>query len=257
MTKSLNFKTMMKYVALFFLVVITFLNGCHHAESPAPIDKSLVLYLPQNGKTLDASSYSEDTVVDISSFTADRKGVANQASLFDSVRTYIQIKNSLELDTLTNITLSAWIKPIDWRGTGSNPIISKAYLSSLFTLPYYQYHLGITGTKDNHFQGSVIFSLSINGQYVYAATPNYTFTPGVWIHIAGTYDGTNMKVYINGALNTTFTSPGKMGHYGNDVFIGKLGSPTTLPSNTPGTFDELRIYNRALSAAEISTLYSE
>jgi len=66
-----------------------------------------------------------------------------------------------------------------------------------------------------------------------------------------------MKVYINGALNATVYSPGSMGHYGGDVFIGKLGSPTTLPSNTPGTFDEFRIYSRALSADEVTSLYKQ
>jgi hypothetical protein len=79
---------------------------------------------------------------------------------------------------------------------------------------------------------------------------------GVWTHLAGVYDGAVARLYVNGqeagskALTGRFeadTSPVILGGNGNDA----SGVPTEL---FPGRIDELMLYARALSAAEISQL---
>ncbi|MBU1997851.1 MAG: LamG domain-containing protein, partial [Candidatus Omnitrophica bacterium] len=80
-----------------------------------------------------------------------------------------------------------------------------------------------------------------------------TMNSQTWYHVVGTYDGTNLKVYLNGALEDTEPAGDPItGNY--DLFLG-----SGQDSNNPGDYfegkvDDVRIYDRALSAAEIARL---
>jgi hypothetical protein len=93
-----------------------------------------------------------------------------------------------------------------------------------------------------------------NGSTCSAAGSAVSVPSNKWFHVVGTYDGSTIKIYYNGALagSTSFTGtiaastlPFAMGYgpYGNDYLNGKL--------------DDVRIYSRALSAAEVQQLYNE
>ena len=168
----------------------------------------------------------------------------------DGVSNDIVISNTKVLDTIHQITLTAWIKPVSFLGQGNNTIIEKAYSSH--TNPYYQYKLGITGDQRLNLPGSFILSLSVNGNYEYVTSNSGAWTPGNWYFVAGTYDGNNMILYINGTQVATVPMTGKIDHYGYDIYLGKVNN---VSAYTPGTFGDMRIYNRALSASEISILY--
>jgi hypothetical protein len=76
-----------------------------------------------------------------------------------------------------------------------------------------------------------------------------------WYHVAGVYDATNrtMNVYLNGQLNNgalVGTIPAAQPNSNQNVNVGQRpGSPGTF--NFEGMLDDVRIYNRALSALEI------
>ena len=70
---------------------------------------------------------------------------------------------------------------------------------------------------------------------------------GTWTHIAGTYDGANLRLYVNGVLVKTQARTGTIFSSPNPLYIGGKGSQFS------GLIDEVRVYNRALSAAEINT----
>ena len=88
----------------------------------------------------------------------------------------------------------------------------------------------------------------------YGGGPTYAYTfTNTWVHVVVWYDGTTMKFYVNnsmvnsgalGPLNTTLTGTG---------YFGTRSGSDSLP----GLIDDIRIYNRALSVAEISLLYNE
>jgi RHS repeat-associated protein len=80
-------------------------------------------------------------------------------------------------------------------------------------------------------------------------------TLGQWAHFAYTYDGSQLKVYRDGALNNTTTDSGGISFGGSEATIG-IGDPTYTSNEWPGAVDEVRIYNRALSATEVSQLHS-
>jgi hypothetical protein len=71
-----------------------------------------------------------------------------------------------------------------------------------------------------------------------------------WTHVVGTYDGSNVKIYINGVLNASTPSSGVIAPNINNLMIGSE-SPGYKRFN--GTIDEVRMWNRALSQAEIQS----
>ncbi len=87
----------------------------------------------------------------------------------------------------------------------------------------------------------------------YDVQSTYTFTPatGTWYHLAGTWDGTTLTTYLNGVPVATDTPSGHTPVSGAGTF--QL-SPSAAP--LPGTLDDARVYNRALSAADVMTLYT-
>ena len=83
---------------------------------------------------------------------------------------------------------------------------------------------------------------------------NFTPTVGAWYHAVGTFDGTTATMYLNGASVATASKPSwnttsNVLRIGNDV--GGYGW------YFPGSLDEIRIWNRCLSATEVANLYSE
>jgi hypothetical protein len=75
-------------------------------------------------------------------------------------------------------------------------------------------------------------------------------TFGTWTHLAITFDGTSVRFYRNGTLVTTRAASGSMTARGNPLRVGADNRPQQFQK---GLLDELRIYRRTLSAAEVQT----
>jgi Concanavalin A-like lectin/glucanases superfamily/Secretion system C-terminal sorting domain len=120
------------------------------------------------------------------------------------------------------------------------------------------------GLYDNNlnYGGPGIFMWNANGfpQIVFnfknnsALTTNGALTIGTWKHIAAVHNGTSISIYINGVLNVTATEGGTAPVYSFPARIGSMFFNGFAPpeyNGFNGKIDELRIYNRALTAAEI------
>ncbi|MFQ6611132.1 MAG: LamG-like jellyroll fold domain-containing protein, partial [Fidelibacterota bacterium] len=199
----------------------------------------LVAYYPFNGNANDESGNGNDGTVNGASLTNDRFGNANSAYSFDGVDDYITIADSPELNTST-ITISSWMKLDDIANNGR--IISKDNGSSLrswFLASYGDYgwfHWGV-------FSGS-------NHIAVHSQTSR---VPNQWHHLVSIYDGNNSKIYLNGALEDEIELLSGINNTGGEeIYIGRYA----LNSNyIQGVLDDIKIYNRALSATEIDSLY--
>ncbi|MGB9561886.1 MAG: LamG domain-containing protein, partial [bacterium] len=73
----------------------------------------------------------------------------------------------------------------------------------------------------------------------------------VWYHVAATYDGSSLRLYINGTLNNSVAKTGNIPDTTNAI---SLGSTTGGLDRLSGYLDEVRIYTRVLSAEEVATL---
>lgn len=174
-------------------------------------------------------------------------GRINSAILLDGADDNVAIPSSSTLNNLTNkLTLSAWLYRTSAK-TGWQSLIARQYG---------------TGTQDQ-------FSLALSGNSYYFTlnTVNNglrTATAGSnklneWVHVAGVYDGSTMKLYINGALAaTTLNTTGNVRLDSKPLYLGAAANgsdPNATSESIAGVVDDLRVYNRALSATEIQTVY--
>ncbi len=83
----------------------------------------------------------------------------------------------------------------------------------------------------------------------------YLFHTTQWATVVSTYDGFQIKTYINGVLQGSYTGTAVFTVNTNDLFIGKTENPT-FPYGFNGVIDEIRIYNRALGAGAVKQLSS-
>jgi hypothetical protein len=109
-----------------------------------------------------------------------------------------------------------------------------------------------------------VFIRSAATWLMYCESPA-TYTTNTWYHVAFTDDGTGNKLYVNGAQ----VSPSYVvGTNTTDAFFDNIASPTyfrwgcrtytggSSSSFVKGFLDELRVYNRVLTAAEIGLVYT-
>ena len=95
--------------------------------------------------------------------------------------------------------------------------------------------------------------VQVNGGWTDAESTAGAVPQGTWTHLVGTYDGTTITLYVNGAQVATLAKSGAMTNTGsqNCVIGGRADSTSNL---FPGLIDDVRIYSRALTSAEVATL---
>jgi len=69
-----------------------------------------------------------------------------------------------------------------------------------------------------------------------------------WTHLGGTYDGATLRLYVNGVQVSSRTQTGQIAISTNPL---QIGGDSIYGQYFPGNIDEVRVYNRTLSAAEI------
>jgi concanavalin A-like lectin/glucanase superfamily protein/FecR-like protein len=174
--------------------------------------------------------------------TARVPGRFGRALYFDGVDDQVEFAPQATLEGLSEITLSAWI------------LISKVPPPSKCAIPVARdgaYRLTI------HEGGTVSLA---------CATENYAWfsggmepgwgqvPPNTWWHVAGTYDGKQLRMFGNGVLGET-KSPvtGAIARSGSPLLLGQmLPGSNVVPFS--GMVDDLRIYKRALTQGEIQML---
>jgi hypothetical protein len=220
---------------------------------PAGIRQSLILYYdfdspPLAGKVADKSGHGNDGLAVNVAFVNDgHKGGAAKFGLTDS---YITVTNKDELNP-PRLTLAAWIK-ISYTDRVCRRIFDKGFSKG--------YDLTMDGDSIDK-QGK-----PVRGRVGIEPGKTYSFSgiqvaDGKWHHVAGTFDGKDAKVYVDGAL------VGKPGHWVGeipqtpyDLTIGANrsnpdGSLGEIGASFNGLMDDVMMFNRALSADEIQTLF--
>ncbi len=158
---------------------------------------------------------------------------------------YLQIPNHPDFNLSDNITLAAWVSvdafDQDWQ--------------TMFCRGDWSWRLHRSGSSDN---GAFHMSGLVNGYGVDGTTTNLR-VPKRWLHLVGTYkNGVGAKLYINGALEASNTGvSGLINISGGDpVTIGAQIDSGVLRRQWRGQIDEVRLYNRALSATDVTELHN-
>ncbi|MFH1648138.1 MAG: LamG domain-containing protein, partial [Patescibacteria group bacterium] len=159
---------------------------------------------------------------------------------FDNTNDYITVAHNALLNITSAITLEAWINPTSLDSAGSwNRVISKGAST--------QYALATTTASDY----GVVFELHLGG----AIQRFYSYMPpqlGVWTHVAGTYNGSRVKIYMNGQMVSNNAYTGGIGTTASALIIGDWSS---LTRKFDGIIDEVRISNTARTADQIRQTY--
>jgi hypothetical protein len=170
-------------------------------------------------------------------------GKIDGALSFDGVNDYVKIADTVKYYLQTSYTVSAWIK--------TNTIVSNNVIAAyrhnvdanpvLFQLDHFNEDIRLTVRDDAHNAAQAVY-LNV-------------LTTITWYHIAGIRNGNDVNVYVNG--NSGIPGSETLGAINPDnLKIGALrfaGNPTS--NYFDGIIDDVRIYDRALTAGEIEQLY--
>lgn len=201
-------------------------NNASHLQpdnSTAPWN-SLVAYYP-----FDADEYIGNW----------QTGKVGNALLFNGVNSYVSpVNNQLSTGATTHC---AW--------ANSKSITDNQYITEILGESNKGFYLVI-------YQSKILFGNRGNPQM----QGNVTLSSNTWYHLCGVYDGVDItatsskKIYVNGLENSGTNLGNGGGPVSSGNFIGI--NPDTFISQMNGSIDELRVWNRALSAIEILNLYS-
>lgn len=160
---------------------------------------------------------------------------------FNGKTDYIVIKDADSLD-LNQMTVAAWIKLANY--ADDIRIISK---EESVNDPWSVYSLQISGVSDTKLEFRPTLNKARQRVESIADVPL-----GQWTHVAATYDGSQVVLYMNGKIDKSAPATGEMMTNDKDVWIG--GSEFWTPRFFIGVMDEAVLFNVALSQEEINIL---
>jgi hypothetical protein len=182
-------------------------------------------------------------------FSSRSQCVPNTSSIaFNAGPAYVSLVSNT-LDDSTAFTVEAWIYPQGWANLPSDGTIYCKHSNSLGKAGYVL-RAGQVGRLSCAFAG--VPSAGGVPDWVEVVSDSNSIILNKWTHVAGTYDGTNLKIYIGGVLvkDSAFT-----GHLHPSSFaaaIGKFSDPSaSFGRYWGGWIDEVRVWGRALTQAEI------
>ena len=207
-----------------------------------------------NGVIRDISGQgNHGNTISIATSTFYTAGKIGQGLQFDGVDDEIPFDSvtAFDFSTANRFTISAWVKP-DGNNAG-DIVLSRG---SVFTSPdYVVYHLGISNTNLTRYQASI----SDGTNQLMLNSPIDSVVVNQWQHLSLVWDGTTLVLYKDGvsvgSVTGTFT-----GLWNGDIVakrktsIGANGMDDNFYFD--GGIDDVRVYNRALSASEIAQLYN-
>jgi hypothetical protein len=190
----------------------------------------------------DSSGYDNNgTLVGNPTWTAGE--ISGDAALrFGDANDYVDCGNKSIFNLTQQITVSAWVDinmvPRDWTA-----IITKGDSAWRLSTAWSEkrFHFAVTGPPDWN---------SVSG-----AT---TVASGEWHHVCGTFDGSTIRIYLDGVEdgNTAYSGPITTNSY--NVFIGGNAEfPDQGYRSWDGLIDDVRIYDRLLTAAEVQDLFNQ
>src|SRR3989344_111837 len=178
--------------------------------------------------------------------TAGHDDTANGAYSFNGTSDYINLGSSkFGLDQTNEMTLALWVKVAgDSPTVYRDPIIGRSEYARPFALNYYP--------AGNRIESVIRLPSSVS----FFSTTNLSLNQ--WYHLALTYKDGSAILYINGAQDASTPAAGALGFgsSASDVTLLGAGSTAVSSGHFNGAIDEVRIYNRSLSASEIQSLYS-
>jgi hypothetical protein len=157
---------------------------------------------------------------------------------FDGASRYVSVPNATHLQPTSALTIAAWIRGDAW-GSGDfvNTILRKGDATPN------NYALSVSNGRAQ---------LLLDDNDSFGVRGNTVLTTGQWYHVAATWDGATARVYVNGVLDMTPVA--RAGTIAADARALFIGGRTGATDFFDGMIQQVYLYNRALSQAEIAKL---
>lgn len=204
--------------------------------TPSGLDDGLIAHYPFDGHIRDTSGRGNDGTASGTVLCRDRNDYLNNAMRFDGVDDYFEVPDSMDFH-VQRLSIAAWIRSDDWHSL-------QTVLGKDDFLRGYQLVVGDSG--------AAWMGIAANGEWYTAKAA--CFPPKQWKYVVGTYDGQYVRIFVDGVERERSAYTGSISYGSRAIQIGRNG--WNLNAYLDGDLDDLRIYNRALSADEIWQLYS-
>lgn len=146
------------------------------------------------------------------------------------------------------LTITSWVR-VDKSAAGTSGLGDAIVSRTSGTTPFGGWMLNVDSNR------RIDFGINIGGtwqSYITKGGASTILTVNVWYHVAGVYDGSTMKVYVNGSLVGSVSQTGTISYVGslNPLYVGRNAS-----NYFGGSVATVNIFRRALSADEINIEY--
>lgn len=236
-------------VALTWLVSIDTRQAAAQTCTPPP--SGVVGWWAGNGSATDAISGVQ---AQLAGDTTYRTAAVGAGFKFDGVGDLVEIPDSAALKP-AQVSVEAWVR---FDALDTPP---------LSATPGLQYIVFKRNSRMANFEGYALRKERVSGidRFVFSALNSLGFgaavqstTPvvvGQFYHVVASYDGTTLRLYVNGVLEGQATPAIALDYGTRPVFLGSSGE-SFWDGKLNGIVDEATIYNRALSAGEVLQLHA-
>ncbi len=165
------------------------------------------------------------------------KAQTGAALNFDGSSDYVNLGTAVtnSIVNSTKLTVEAWVKP---NNLGTFGCIAGNYGTGIGS--------GLTFLL-RKTAATYEFFIGTGPSFTAAVSPANTATANIWQHVAGVYNGADIKIYINGVFSASVVCTATIPAFANPVWLGG----NTANEYFPGEIDEVRIWKRALCVGEI------
>jgi hypothetical protein len=175
----------------------------------------------------------DGTIAGASWFDNGRFG---KALSFDAENDCVTVEDAPDLQLTEEFTLETWIKPQGPDGTWEPILFKEGGENGAYSI--------WLGAEPGKVEGYVVEE----GEEMKTAVTEFGLGKNIWAHVALTYDGAWMRLYVNGDLVDSTYSVGVTPSEGPL----QIGCSLQIEENYGGLIDEVRVYNRALGAGEVA-----
>ena len=209
----------------------------YNDSSSTPFNYGLIAWYPFDGNASDMSGNGNDGTVYGASSVEDRSSHESQALDFNGSNNHVELPSNVSSSLTKDLTISMWVHSSEF-GPGSQFLFLRPTSGNSESVK-----LGISPEG--------IIEFRINDDPLNA---DVGVTEGLWQHIVITFDGGMQKIYLDGPKVASRSKIASLDSTTEPSYIA-VDKDSNLNQFFNGSIDDIRIYDRALSAEEIELLY--
>jgi hypothetical protein len=215
--------------------------------------EGLVAWYPFNGNANDGSGNNLNGVVEGPNLVSDRNGEPNSAYYFNGTGDIINVEHNdlLNFQAGGELSVSYWIQ-------GTPDPLNVDHIISKQTGSGSNQDGWNCALQQNTSEPAFILKNG-SGSNQCLLNSSETALADEWYNVVSVYNGSLIRIYMNGVLTSETECVTEIGDNTNSLQIGSCTWATNFPNvvSFTGVIDDIAIYNRALTQAEVEAIYNE